>query len=59
MAASNDAVTRALVGDPELALALPYRGTFGQPRPAALCGLALPPAPMPGRDGLRPLKAWR
>jgi Domain of unknown function (DUF2804), C-terminal len=38
---------------------LPYRGTFGAARPAALAGLALPPAPMPARDGLRPLKAWR
>ena len=38
---------------------LPYRGTFGAPRPAALQGLALPPAPMPARLGTRPLKAWR
>jgi hypothetical protein len=37
----------------------PYRGTFGAPRPAALAALPLPPAPMPARDGLRPLKAWR
>src|SRR6516164_5564578 len=37
----------------------PYRGTFGAPRPAALAGLSLPPGPMPSRDGLRPLKAWR
>jgi hypothetical protein len=37
----------------------PYRGTFGGQRPAALAGLALPPGPMPSRDGLRPLKAWR
>jgi Domain of unknown function (DUF2804), C-terminal len=37
----------------------PYRGAFGAPRPASLRGLALPPAPMPARDGLRPLKAWR
>jgi hypothetical protein len=37
----------------------PYRGTFGEPRPRRLDGLALPPAPMPARDGLRPLKAWR
>jgi Protein of unknown function (DUF2804) len=37
----------------------PYRGTFGAPRPARLSTLALPPAPMPARDGLRPLKAWR
>jgi hypothetical protein len=28
-------------------------------RPAALSGLALPPAVMPGRFGTRPLKAWR
>ena len=37
----------------------PYRGTFGDPRPAELAGFALPPAPMPCRDGSRPLKAWR
>jgi Protein of unknown function (DUF2804) len=39
--------------------ALPYRGTFGDPRPVELSALALPPAPMPGRLGARPLKAWR
>jgi hypothetical protein len=39
--------------------ALPHRGAFGAPRPAPLAGLALPPGPMPARDGLRPLKAWR
>ncbi len=39
--------------------ALPYRGGFGDPRPSALSGIALPPAPMPARDGLRALKAWR
>ena len=39
--------------------ALPYRGDFGAPRPAALDGLALPPGPMPPRVGARPLKAWR
>jgi len=38
---------------------LPYRGTFGEPRPAELAAVPLPPAPMPSRDGLRPLKAWR
>jgi Protein of unknown function (DUF2804) len=38
---------------------LPYRGLFGAPRPPALDGLRLPPEPMPGRAGLRPLKAWR
>jgi hypothetical protein len=38
---------------------LPYRGTFGGPRPRSLSGLALPPGAMPGRDRLRPLKAWR
>jgi hypothetical protein len=38
---------------------LPYRGTFGAPRPPALDALALPPDPMPARLGLRPLKAWR
>jgi hypothetical protein len=36
-----------------------YRGPFGAPRPAALRGLPLPPAPMPSRQGMRPLKAWR
>jgi hypothetical protein len=40
-------------------LPLPYRGIFGAPRPTALAGLALPPASMPSRQGLRPLKAWR
>jgi hypothetical protein len=39
--------------------ALPYRGRFGDPRPEALGSLALPPALMPPRQGLRPLKAWR
>lgn len=38
---------------------LPYRGTFGAPRPSTLDGLALPPAAMPSHDALRPLKAWR
>jgi Protein of unknown function (DUF2804) len=38
---------------------LPHRGRFGDPRPAALDGLALPPSVMPGRFGSRPLKAWR
>ncbi len=42
-----------------VAAALPYRGAFGQRRPAALDALALPPGPMPSRQGLRPLKAWR
>jgi hypothetical protein len=36
-----------------------YRGTYGQPRPPQLNGIALPPQPMPPRLGLRPLKAWR
>ena len=40
-------------------LPLPYRGRFGDPRPAELAGLALPPAAMRSRRGLRPLKAWR
>ena len=39
--------------------ALPFRGRFGAPRPSALDGLPLPPAPMPSRHGSRPLKAWR
>src|SRR5436309_624009 len=38
---------------------LPYRGDFGASRPPALTRLALPPAPMPSRHALRPLKAWR
>jgi hypothetical protein len=38
---------------------LPYRGRFGERRPAALAGLPLPPAAMPPRFGTRPLKAWR
>lgn len=38
---------------------LPYRGTFGDPRPPQLATLALPPAPMPSGLGTRPLKAWR
>ena len=36
-----------------------YRGIFGAARPAALDGVALPPAPMPARRGRRPIKAWR
>ena len=40
-------------------LQLPHRGTFGEPRPLSLSQLNLPPAPMPPRQGLRPLKAWR
>ena len=38
---------------------LPYRGRFGDPRPAVLHSLLLPPAAMPARDRLRPLKSWR
>jgi Domain of unknown function (DUF2804), C-terminal len=38
---------------------LPYRGTFGAPRPPEVDALALPPRRMPARDGLRPLKKWR
>jgi hypothetical protein len=38
---------------------VPYRGVFGAPRPARLGSLTLPPAHMPPRHGLRPLKAWR
>jgi len=37
----------------------PFRGEHGAPRPARLDDLALPPAPMPGRRGSRPLKRWR
>jgi hypothetical protein len=40
-------------------ITVPYRGRFADARPASLSALALPPAPMPARDGLRPLKAWR
>jgi hypothetical protein len=39
--------------------ALPYRGGFGERRPASVEALPLPPGPMPARDRLRPLKAWR
>jgi hypothetical protein len=38
---------------------MPYRGTFGDPRPAQLAAIALPPLNMPSRLRLRPLKAWR
>jgi Protein of unknown function (DUF2804) len=38
---------------------VPYRGAFGAARPSALASLALPPAAMPSRHALRPLKAWR
>jgi Domain of unknown function (DUF2804), C-terminal len=41
------------------AAALPYRGTFGDPRPASVQALALPPRAMPSHAGFRPLKAWR
>jgi Protein of unknown function (DUF2804) len=55
---------RGTLSDPGSALTrdvqpLPYRGTFGQPRPGPLDSLRLPPGPMPSHDGLRPLKAWR
>jgi hypothetical protein len=36
-----------------------YRGVFGAGRPAALDGVALPPAPMAAHRGGRPIKAWR
>src|SRR5579862_7971636 len=42
-----------------VATALPYRGMFGAARPPELDPLPLPPRPMPSRQGLRPLKAWR
>jgi len=54
-AAKDIAVRESTISE----LALPYRGTFGAPRPAALARLALPPASMPSRHALRPLKAWR
>jgi hypothetical protein len=38
---------------------LPYRGTFGGPRPAGVGALALPPQAMPSHSALRPLKQWR
>jgi hypothetical protein len=38
---------------------LPYRGTFGAPRPTGLAHLPLPPNRMPSHQGTRPLKAWR
>jgi Protein of unknown function (DUF2804) len=38
---------------------LPWRGTFGEPRPSSLAGLPLPPGAMPSHFGTRPLKAWR
>lgn len=41
------------------AVPVPYRGRFGAQRPSGLGALALPPDPMPSRQGLRPLKAWR
>ncbi len=37
----------------------PYRGVFGQNRPAELGALALPPDTMPSHHAGRPLKAWR
>ena len=37
----------------------PYRGVFGQPRPADLVRVPLPPHPMPSHHQGRPLKAWR
>jgi hypothetical protein len=39
--------------------AVAHRGRFGDPRPPGVAELALPPAAMPSRRGLRPLKAWR
>jgi hypothetical protein len=36
-----------------------YRGVYGAPRPELLADLALPPARLPARQGLRPLKCWR
>ena len=50
---------RMILIDQSVSIHLPYRGTFSQPRPHALDSLALPPEPMPSRQGLRPLKAWR
>src|SRR4051794_11806767 len=39
--------------------ALPYRGRFGDPRPAELAHLPLPPNNMPSHHSGRPIKAWR
>jgi Protein of unknown function (DUF2804) len=50
---------RPIVPTPSRQTVPAYRGIFGQPRPQALAPLALPPARMPPRQGLRPLKAWR
>ncbi len=56
----NDTRKRVTPNDrTDRSVALPYRGTFGARRPAALSALALPPAPMPSHRGARPLKAWR
>jgi hypothetical protein len=49
----------ALPGQGRPGAALPYRGAFGDARPAELHHLPLPPEAMPGHQGLRPLKAWR
>src|SRR5262249_20055770 len=38
---------------------LPYRGTFGDPRPPSLGALRLPPGSMPPRQAPRPLKRRR
>jgi hypothetical protein len=40
-------------------VALPYRGVYGATRPSVVDQLSLPPRPMPSRQRLRPLKAWR
>jgi hypothetical protein len=44
---------------PDRPSVLPYRGRFGAARPVELATLALAPAPMPARQGSRPLKSWR
>ena len=44
---------------PNVKTVAPYRGVFGASRPRALASISLPPAPMPPRQGPRPLKAWR
>ena len=44
---------------PQPFAALPHRGRWGAPRPAALAALPLPPAAMPLQRGGRPRKRWR
>lgn len=61
MAPSTDerAATAGVSADGAPTLPAPLRGRYGDERPTALAGLALPPARMPLRRGARPLKQWR